>query len=72
MRGMIKFMRRQFYWVAVGTALVAAPFAIFYPPAVIVIVAYMLLQHGTEAQKQRYLPRMSTGEVRGAFSVKIR
>ena len=29
----------------------------------------MLLQHGTEEQKQRYLPRMATGEVRGAFSM---
>ena len=33
------------------------------------IVAYMLLQHGTEEQKQRYLPRMATGEVRGSFSM---
>src|SRR6476469_5069966 len=33
------------------------------------IVAYMLLQHGTEAQTQKYLPRMATGEVRGAFSM---
>jgi alkylation response protein AidB-like acyl-CoA dehydrogenase len=33
------------------------------------IVAYMLLQHGTEEQKQRYLPRMASGEVRGAFSM---
>ena len=33
------------------------------------IVAYMLLQHGTEEQKQRYLPRMAAGEVRGAFSM---
>ncbi len=33
------------------------------------IVAYMLLQHGTEDQKRRYLPRMATGEVRGAFSM---
>jgi alkylation response protein AidB-like acyl-CoA dehydrogenase len=33
------------------------------------IVAYMLLQHGTEEQKQRYLPRMATGEIRGAFSM---
>ncbi|MCG7321475.1 MULTISPECIES: acyl-CoA dehydrogenase family protein [Arsenicicoccus] len=33
------------------------------------IVAYMLLQHGTEEQKERYLPRMATGEVRGAFSM---
>jgi alkylation response protein AidB-like acyl-CoA dehydrogenase len=33
------------------------------------IVAYMLLQHGTEEQKKKYLPRMATGEVRGAFSM---
>jgi alkylation response protein AidB-like acyl-CoA dehydrogenase len=33
------------------------------------IVTWMLLQHGTEEQKQRYLPRMATGEVRGAFSM---
>ena len=33
------------------------------------IVAYMLLQHGTEEQKQKYLPRMASGEVRGAFSM---
>jgi alkylation response protein AidB-like acyl-CoA dehydrogenase len=33
------------------------------------IVAYMLLQHGTEEQKHKYLPRMATGEVRGAFSM---
>ncbi|MGA8248915.1 MAG: acyl-CoA dehydrogenase family protein [Nocardioides sp.] len=33
------------------------------------IVAYMLLQHGTEEQKRRYLPRMAAGEVRGAFSM---
>ena len=33
------------------------------------IVAYMLLQHGTDEQKARYLPRMATGEVRGAFSM---
>ena len=33
------------------------------------IVAHLLLQHGTEEQKQRYLPRMATGEVRGAFSM---
>ncbi|HZU47285.1 MAG TPA: acyl-CoA dehydrogenase family protein [Mycobacterium sp.] len=33
------------------------------------IVAYMLRQHGTEAQKQHLLPRMATGEVRGAFSM---
>jgi alkylation response protein AidB-like acyl-CoA dehydrogenase len=33
------------------------------------IVAYLLMQHGTEEQKQHYLPRMATGEVRGAFSM---
>jgi len=33
------------------------------------IVAYMLRQHGTDAQKQRFLPRMATGETRGAFSM---
>src|SRR3954469_9083607 len=33
------------------------------------IVAHMLIQHGTDEQKQRYLPRMATGEVRGAFSM---
>ncbi|MGI8614327.1 MAG: acyl-CoA dehydrogenase family protein [Nocardioidaceae bacterium] len=33
------------------------------------IVAYMLMWHGTEEQKQRYLPRMAAGEVRGAFSM---
>jgi alkylation response protein AidB-like acyl-CoA dehydrogenase len=33
------------------------------------IVAYMVMQHGTEEQKQRLLPRMATGEVRGAFSM---
>ena len=33
------------------------------------IVAYMLMQHGTQEQKQHFLPRMATGEVRGAFSM---
>jgi alkylation response protein AidB-like acyl-CoA dehydrogenase len=33
------------------------------------IVAYMLLQHGTEDQKRRYLPRMAAGELRCAFSM---
>src|SRR6478752_6960395 len=33
------------------------------------IVAYMLMQHGTEEQKQHFLPRMAEGEVRGAFSM---
>ena len=33
------------------------------------IVAYMLMQHGTDEQKAKYLPRMATGEIRGAFSM---
>ena len=33
------------------------------------IVAYMIRQHGTDEQKQRFLPRMATGEVRGSFSM---
>ncbi|MGH4016389.1 MAG: acyl-CoA dehydrogenase family protein [Pseudonocardiaceae bacterium] len=33
------------------------------------IVAHMIRQHGTEEQQQHYLPRMATGEVRGAFSM---
>lgn len=33
------------------------------------IVAHMILQHGTEEQKQRLLPGMATGEIRGAFSM---
>ncbi len=33
------------------------------------IVAWMLAQHGTEEQKQRLLPAMTTGDVRGAFSM---
>jgi alkylation response protein AidB-like acyl-CoA dehydrogenase len=33
------------------------------------IVAYLLMQHGTEEQKRKYLPGMATGEVRGAFSM---
>src|SRR6266516_4487270 len=33
------------------------------------IVAYMINQHGTEEQKRRLLPKMATGEVRGAFSM---
>ena len=32
-------------------------------------VAYMIMKHGTEEQKRHYLPRMATGEVRGAFSM---
>jgi len=33
------------------------------------IVAHMITRHGTEAQKQHFLPRMATGEVRGSFSM---
>ncbi|WML62537.1 acyl-CoA dehydrogenase family protein [Rhodococcus sp. AH-ZY2] len=33
------------------------------------IVAYMLRQHGTVEQKSYYLPKMATGETRGAFSM---
>jgi alkylation response protein AidB-like acyl-CoA dehydrogenase len=33
------------------------------------IVAYMIAQHGTDEQKQRLLPKMAAGEVRGAFSM---
>src|SRR6266498_5228611 len=33
------------------------------------IVAYLIAQHRTDEQKQRLLPRMATGEVRGAFSM---
>jgi alkylation response protein AidB-like acyl-CoA dehydrogenase len=33
------------------------------------IVAHMIGRHGTEAQKQHFLPRMATGEVRGSFSM---
>jgi len=33
------------------------------------IVAYMVMQHGTPAQKEKYLPQMATGEMRGAFSM---
>src|SRR6201995_2306894 len=33
------------------------------------IVAHMLRQHGTEEQKQRLLPLMASGEVRGGFSM---
>ncbi|OLT03748.1 acyl-CoA dehydrogenase [Pseudonocardia sp. CNS-004] len=33
------------------------------------IVAYMINQHGSDEQKQRYLPRMATGDVRGSFSM---
>jgi alkylation response protein AidB-like acyl-CoA dehydrogenase len=33
------------------------------------ILAYMLMQHGTEEQKAHYLPLMAEGQVRGAFSM---
>ncbi len=33
------------------------------------IVAYLVMQHGTADQKQRLLPQMAAGEVRGAFSM---
>jgi alkylation response protein AidB-like acyl-CoA dehydrogenase len=33
------------------------------------IVAYMIAQHGTGEQKRRLLPKMATGEIRGAFSM---
>ncbi len=33
------------------------------------IVSHMIRQHGTEEQKQHYLPRMAEGSVRGAFSL---
>ncbi|MFI0483575.1 acyl-CoA dehydrogenase family protein [Actinomadura sp. 9N215] len=33
------------------------------------IVAWMIDRHGTAEQKAHYLPRMATGEIRGAFSM---
>ena len=33
------------------------------------IVAYMLMHHGTQEQKDRLLPQMATGELRGGFSM---
>ena len=33
------------------------------------IVAYMIRQHGTDEQKRRFLPKMATGQIRGAFSM---
>jgi alkylation response protein AidB-like acyl-CoA dehydrogenase len=33
------------------------------------IVAHLIDQHGTDEQKQRLLPQMATGELRGAFSM---
>ncbi|MEJ8849192.1 acyl-CoA dehydrogenase family protein [Variovorax rhizosphaerae] len=38
-------------------------------PSVHSIVAHYLLNHGTEAQKQRYLPRMARGEIVGAIAM---
>ncbi len=33
------------------------------------IVSHMVLHHGTEEQKQHYLPKMAVGDIRGAFSM---
>jgi alkylation response protein AidB-like acyl-CoA dehydrogenase len=33
------------------------------------IGSYLLMKFGTDEQRERYLPRMATGEVRGAFSL---
>ncbi len=33
------------------------------------IVAYLIARHGTAEQRERLLPRMATGELRGAFSM---
>ncbi|MPZ59981.1 MAG: acyl-CoA dehydrogenase [Propionibacteriales bacterium] len=33
------------------------------------IVAWMLMKHGTDEQKQHHLPRMAAGDLRGAFSM---
>jgi alkylation response protein AidB-like acyl-CoA dehydrogenase len=33
------------------------------------VVAKLLLEHGTDEQKQRYLPRMATGELRAAMAL---
>jgi alkylation response protein AidB-like acyl-CoA dehydrogenase len=33
------------------------------------IVAYLVSRHGTDAQRERLLPRMATGELRAAFSL---
>lgn len=38
-------------------------------PSVHSIVAHYLLNHGTEDQKQRYLPRMASGELVGAIAM---
>lgn len=33
------------------------------------IVAYLISQHGSPSQREHFLPRMATGEIRGAFSM---
>src|ERR1035438_6427263 len=33
------------------------------------IGSYLLMKFGTEEQKQKYLPKMATGEIRAAFSL---
>ena len=33
------------------------------------IVAYMIIRYGTDEQKNYFLPKMATGEIRGAFSM---
>ncbi len=33
------------------------------------IGSYLLMKFGSEEQKQKYLPRMATGEIRAAFSL---
>ena len=33
------------------------------------IAAYLLVHHGSEEQKQRWLPRLVTGELRGCLSL---
>jgi alkylation response protein AidB-like acyl-CoA dehydrogenase len=33
------------------------------------IVAYLITQHGTAEQRRYFLPKMATGEIRGAFSM---
>ncbi|TNC18053.1 acyl-CoA dehydrogenase family protein, partial [Amycolatopsis alkalitolerans] len=33
------------------------------------IVAHMISRHGTPEQKQKYLPKMAAGEIRGSFSM---
>src|ERR1700712_953514 len=33
------------------------------------IVAWLIMKHGTEEQKKKYLPKMATGEIRGSFSM---